>query len=142
MDIDMIKELIRVMGGTNLESIEIESEGFSIKLRNRMSTVAASPRPTVTAEGMNDVFSEMAEGAQEDGFDMIKSPMVGIFNLLDGVEFAQGEEIAAGTIVASVEAMKMVNEVEAPFKCVFESYCVNPGQTVEFNQPLLKVKRL
>lgn len=80
------------------------------------------------------------------GHDYIKSPIVGTFYRSaspDAPAFAEvGKKVAKGQKLCIIEAMKMMNALEAEFDCEIVHILVNNGEMVEFDQPLFEIKRI
>ena len=138
MDLEFITALIKLVSGSTLTSLELELEdGQSIRLSNKPAetvTAAVLPSPVVQSE---------AEEIQSAPGESINSPMVGVFHTREAMGLGEplpGEELSEGTVIGAVEAMKMINEIEVPAKCVFEGYLAKNGQSVEFGQPLVKIR--
>lgn len=86
-----------------------------------------------------------AAGATAPGNELIKSPVVGTFYRAaspDAPPFADpGMKIAKGQKLCIIEAMKMMNALEAEFNCEIVKILVNNGDMVEFDQPLFEVRK-
>jgi len=80
------------------------------------------------------------------GAELIKSPIVGTFYRAaspDAPPFAEiGKKISKGQKLCIIEAMKMMNALEAEFDCVIEKILLNNGDMVEFDQPIFEVKKV
>lgn len=78
--------------------------------------------------------------------NIIKSPIVGTFYRApspDAPVYCEvGKSIKKGQPICILEAMKMMNTLEAEFDCVIEEILVANGELVEFNQPIFKVKKV
>ena len=76
----------------------------------------------------------------------MKSPLVGTFYAApseDAPAFVKvGDIVKKGQILAIVEAMKLMNEIESDFDCDIEAVLVSNEQKIEYGQPLFKVKKL
>ena len=96
----------------------------------------------VTQDGNPGTESAVSSQA-EDNYVTIESPMVGTFYAApseDGDPFVKvGDEIAKGQPVCIVEAMKLMNEIEAETDGTVAEILVTNGQMVEFGQPLMKI---
>ena len=94
-------------------------------------------------EESKDGVSQETLSSQEDKYVTIESPMVGTFYAApseDGDPFVKvGDEIAKGQPVCIVEAMKLMNEIEAETDGTVAEILVTNGQMVEFGQPLMKI---
>ncbi|MDR2720953.1 MAG: acetyl-CoA carboxylase biotin carboxyl carrier protein, partial [Puniceicoccales bacterium] len=78
-------------------------------------------------------------------FSFIKSPMVGTFYSApspDAPNYVEvNSEVDSHTVVCIIEAMKVMNEIEADIKGIIADILVKNGQTVEYGQPLFKLKK-
>lgn len=73
----------------------------------------------------------------EDGY-LVKSPMVGIFYGIEGIE--AGKRVEKGQLLGNIEAMKLMNEIKSEQDGVIEEIFVKDGQAVEFGQPMFLIK--
>ena len=133
-----------------LSEFEMEKEGFKIKLR-RASREGKSeevqvqhylpPVAPVPAEAPVAVSASAPEPATDPE---IKSPMIGTFYRKPSPESESYVEIGAtvmvDTVVCIVEAMKLMNEIEAEVDGVISAILVDNAQPVQFDQPLFKIK--
>lgn len=110
----------------------------SVPAENHPPAHVSSPAPHVPA-------GPTASGVVS-GNECIKSPIVGTFYRSpspDAPAFAEpGKKIKAGQKLCIIEAMKMMNALEAEFDCEIVNVLVNNGDMVEFDQPLFEVKPL
>jgi len=151
-----IKELIKVFDNSELATLNIKDNKFQIEL-NKNSTqqmvtttpvVANNPTPTAveTATPITTSVNTTATEVVDDNAEYIKSPMVGTFYQAPSPSsptYAKvGDKIKAGQTVCIVEAMKIMNEIQAEFDCEILEVLVEDGQAVEFDTPLFKVKRV
>ncbi|MDR3138549.1 MAG: acetyl-CoA carboxylase biotin carboxyl carrier protein [Treponema sp.] len=101
-------------------------------------------------EGHNDGTVRLGlpvnAGAAEDGGEIITSPIVATFYAAPGPDappfVRPGSRVAAGETLCILEAMKMMNHLEAEFDCEILSAEASSGELVEYGQALFKVKRL
>jgi len=146
MDLRKLKTLIDLVSESNISELEItEAEG---KVRIVKAGVAAAPAPTQfaapgPAPAAPPAAPAPAAAAAPEG-KVIKSPMVGTFyrSASPGSKpFVEiGDSIKAGQAVCIIEAMKIMNEIEADCEGkVLRMLCEN-GQAVEFGQPLFIVE--
>jgi len=140
MDLEFITSLIKLVSGSTLTSLELELEdGQSIRLSNKPAEGGAPAVQSLSAAQAPAVDNS----AQAAPGESINSPMVGVFHTREAMGLGEplpGEELSEGTVIGAVEAMKMINEIEVPAKCVFEGYLAKNGQSVEFGQPLVKIR--
>ena len=144
MDLRKLKTLIDLVSESNISELEItEAEGKVriVKAAQAGPVMAAAPAaPPVVATAA----SLAAEAAAEAEGKIIKSPMVGTFyrSASPGAKaFAElGDQVKTGQPVCIIEAMKIMNEIEADCDGkVLRILCEN-GQAVEFGQPLFIVE--
>jgi len=78
--------------------------------------------------------------------EVITSPIVGTFYLTpapDAPPYVRvGNRVETGSVLCTIEAMKLMNQLEADFACEIVEILAKPEQMVEFGQPLFKVKRV
>jgi len=146
------------MKRSELSEFEFEEEGFKIKIRRGSSglpTVAASPT-IISPFPANSSEAEAAtrkdtpaapaagNGGDEAGFTYVKSPMVGTFYRSPSPEnpvfVENGTKVDEKTVVCIIEAMKIMNEIQAETKGTVVEALVENGQPVEYGQRLFKIK--
>ncbi len=158
MDLRKLKTLIDLVSDSNISELEItEAEG---KVRIVKSDphppalptmVASAPAPAMTLAPVRSAASVAADAAQaaadavaETGH-VVKSPMVGTFYRAaspGGKPLVEvGSAIKAGEAVCIIEAMKIMNEIEADESGTVAKILCENGQAVEFGQPLFIVDR-
>ena len=146
MDINNIKALVQEFDTSTLSKLKITSDAFSIELEKNIGTVAA---PVMMAAPMAVAapitFDAPAVNVPVVG-DAILSPMVGTFYSSpspDSAAFVKvGDRVKKGQVVAILEAMKIMNELEAEFDCEILEILKSDGQAVEYDMPLYSVKKL
>ncbi len=165
MDLKQIKQIIEIMKRSELTEFAVEEEGFKLKIRrgnNGLPVVTSgrsSAHPFVgTADTVFPIALPPAGGsasptplapvgpaAEEAGVTYIKSPMVGTFYRAASPEskpFADvGTKTVENTVVCIIEAMKIMNEIQAETKGTITEVLVENGQPVEYGQRLFKVKQ-
>lgn len=148
MDIRKVKKLIELLEESNIDEIEIKEGEESVRIsRNRINPqpqyfaapppmaapVAAAPAPAAAA----------AEAKPASNGHVVKSPMVGTFyrspSPSSPVFVEVGKHVKVGDVICIVEAMKMMNQIEADKAGIVEAILVEDGQPVEFDQPLLTI---
>jgi acetyl-CoA carboxylase biotin carboxyl carrier protein len=148
MDMKQIKSLISTFDESGLSKIKINKEGFEIEMEKATGLVAA-PLHAVAAAPAPAVVSAPAAAAaapQVISGDTIDSPMVGTFYAApspDSAPFVKvGDTVKKGQVIAVLEAMKIMNELEAEFDCKIVSILVKDGQAVEYDMPLFAVEKI
>jgi acetyl-CoA carboxylase biotin carboxyl carrier protein len=155
LDLKQIKQIIELMKRSELTEFAVEEEGFKLKIRRGtnglpvVSATRASNPPFVPAETAPPPAAAPAAGGaaprEETGIIYIKSPMVGTFYRAASPEskpFAEpGTKVVENTVVCIIEAMKIMNEIQAEAKGTVLEVLVENGQPVEYGQRLFKVKQ-
>lgn len=156
-----IKELIKLVDQTSVQELEIENEGARLLVRKPGKTevvnvqaapithtytqapVAATPQPTAEAVQQPSVTAPEAASSKEN-LHQIVSPMVGTFYAAPSPEAPNfvkvGDRVNEKSVVCILEAMKLMNELEAEVNGEIVEVLVSNGQLVEFGQPLFFVK--
>ena len=91
--------------------------------------------------------SETVPQSEEDQTgSLVTSPLVGTFYAAPSQDLPPyvqvGDKVKKGQVLAIVEAMKLMNEIESDFDCEIEAVLVSNEQKIEYGQPLFKVKKL
>ena len=149
MDMKQIKSLVQEFDASSLSKLKITQESFSIELEKTIGVVAApvavAPVAVAAPVAVSQETSTPAVAPAVTG-DAIVSPMVGTFYSSpspDSAPFVKvGDRIRKGQVIAILEAMKIMNELEAEFDCEILSVLVSDSQAVEYDMPLFSVKKL
>ncbi|ATB70871.1 acetyl-CoA carboxylase biotin carboxyl carrier protein [Sulfurospirillum diekertiae] len=153
MDKNEIRELIRIFDKSDITKLKIKEGDFSIELQKGFDgpvTYAAAPvvqAPSVApvAAPVAQVGGEASVNAAPAGLSM-KSPMVGTFYRSPApgaAPFAKvGDVIRKGQPIGIIEAMKIMNEIEAEFDCKVLDILVEDGQPVEYDMPIFAVEKV
>ena len=160
MDLKQIKQIIELMKRSELTEFAVEEEGFKLKIRRgtnglpivstgRGSNAPFAPSDAATAPGTlppaAPALGAPVASKEETGVSYIKSPMVGTFYRAASPEskpFAEpGTKVVENTVVCIIEAMKIMNEIQAETKGTVLEVLVENGQPVEYGQRLFKIKQ-
>ena len=151
MDLRKLKTLIDLVQQSGIAELEITEGEEKVRISRGMPAVAqAAPQPgamyytahpgTAPAEAPPPAPTAEAAAPAEPEGHVIKSPMVGTFyrSAAPGAKpFVElGQAVKAGETVCIVEAMKLLNEIEADASGVVKAILVEDGQPVEYGQPL------
>jgi len=152
MDLREIKKLLEAFDKSTANILEYENEEFRIYLDKSASVV--QPQPQVVAQNPVSVETAPKSATQQveakvecevEG-EIISSPMVGTFYQApspDSPPYVKvGDKVKKGQTLCIIEAMKIMNELEAEFDCEILEVLVEDGQPVEFDTPLFRVKRV
>jgi len=149
MDTKQIKALMRDFDESGLSRVKITKDEFSIEMEKATGLVAApvsvAQAPAPLAAPAPAAAPTPSAPAQISG-DFIVSPMVGTYYYSpspDSPPFAKvGDTIKKGQVVAILEAMKIMNELEAEFNCKILEVLATNGQAVEYDMPLYVVEKI
>ena len=151
MDLRKLKKLIDLVEQSGIAELEITEGEEKVRISRGTVIGAAAPmhQPVVPVQPAAPSPAPGAEAAAEpadaapDGHIM-KAPMVGSFyrSSAPGAKaFVDvGQTVAAGDIVCIIEAMKLLNEIEADQSGVIKAVLVENGQPVEYGQPLFEIE--
>ncbi|MBV5320146.1 MAG: acetyl-CoA carboxylase biotin carboxyl carrier protein [Sulfuricurvum sp.] len=148
MDMKQIKALMQEFDASTLAKLKITQDAFSIELEKNIGVVAAPmmAAPVAVAAPMMAVPAATESVAVVHTGDMIVSPMVGTFYASpspDSAPFVKvGDRVKKGQVIAVLEAMKIMNELEAEFDCEILNVLVSDAQSVEYDMALFAVKKL
>lgn len=160
MDLKLVKNLLDLISKTELNEVSIEEGDFKMKVKKQSDAPAqsapmqfqmpaaqqapAQAAPPVSAPAPADSSESESKESQPDG-DTVKSPIVGTFyeaSSPDSDPFVKvGDTVQKGDTLCIVEAMKIMNEIEAEFSGTVQKILVDDGQPVEFDQPLFIIKK-
>jgi acetyl-CoA carboxylase biotin carboxyl carrier protein len=149
MDIRKVKKLIELLEESGIDELEIREGEESVRIsRHAKQAVSAQPVYTaapapVAAPAAPAAAPATPAAAPQLNGHVVRSPMVGTFYRASSptsANFAEvGQSVKKGDILCIVEAMKMMNHIEAEASGVIESILVENGQPVEFDQPLFTI---
>jgi acetyl-CoA carboxylase biotin carboxyl carrier protein len=150
MDMKQIKALLQEFDASTLSKLKITQDAFSIELEKNIGVVAApvmaAPVAVASAPVAPAAVELSAPAAPVLSGDMIVSPMVGTFYSApspDSAPFVKvGDRVKKGQVIGILEAMKIMNELEAEFDCEILNVLVSDAQSVEYDMPLFAVKKL
>jgi len=142
LDLDQLRELIRLLDESNLTEIEVEHDDDRIRVRRDPAPVAVTSQavaPTAL------VGSTHASGApKDDDGNYLTSPFVGTFYRAPSPEsdsFVEvGDSITPGQVLCIVEAMKLMNEIESEVAGTIVEILVENGKPVEYGDRLFRIE--
>jgi acetyl-CoA carboxylase biotin carboxyl carrier protein len=150
MDIRKVKKLIELLEASSVDEIEIKEGEESVRIsRNKAASIAmaapvaapAMPAPLAPAPVPVPATPEAAAPSTANA---VTSPMVGTFYRSpspDAPAFVEvGQSVRAGDVLCIVEAMKMMNQIEADRAGTVTAIHAENGEPVEFDQPLITVE--
>ena len=151
---DRIKKLIEILREEDLDEIEVRTWFTGIRVTRRRGAVPAAMAEPIrrepeaesvpAEEAATNESAAATQGAEEEGLEEIVSPMVGTFYRSAGAEMddfiSVGSRVETGQVLCIIEAMKLMNEIEAEKSGVIRKILVEDSQPVEFGQPLFLVE--
>lgn len=163
MDLKEIKQIIDLMKRSDLSEFAVEEEGFKLRIRRGTSglpvvassgiagltgdvsaPIAAVPVAVPAAPAAASKPAAATPPAEETGIAYIKSPMVGTFYRAASPESPAfvdvNSKVQENSPVCIIEAMKIMNEIQAEVKGTIVEVLVENAQPVEFGQRLFKVR--
>ncbi|MDO8597302.1 MAG: acetyl-CoA carboxylase biotin carboxyl carrier protein, partial [Sulfuricaulis sp.] len=146
-DLRKLKTLIELVEGSGIAELEISEGEERVRITRTVPAApqqvyAPAPQPVAAAPQPAAPVPEAAKPAAPEGH-VVKSPMVGTFyrSASPGSKpFVDvGQSVNSGDTLCIIEAMKLLNEIEADQAGVIKAILVENGQPVEFGQPLFIV---
>lgn len=143
-----IRKLADLLKSTDLAEIEISAKDFRIRVRSRETQtnvlMGASSLTSNPVVAVPPSLKSKSVDSQSD-LHIIRSPFIGTFYRAASpsapVYVEQGQTVAKGSTLCIVEAMKMMNEIEADAGGIIEKVFVENGEPVEFNTALFGIRR-
>ena len=155
MNLKEIQHLVEIISASGLDEVIIKEGESEITLRRNSSKVQVVNQPVVAVPSAPAVLPVQAPAAPAQtaaapaaapASDLleIRSPIVGTFYSApspDSPPFVSaGDKIKSGDVLCIIEAMKLMNEIEAEISGTVAEVLVENGQPVEYNQVLFRVK--
>ncbi len=156
MDIRKIKKLIELLEESNIGELEIKEGEESVRIARNSGTTqyftapapafaapAAAPVAAAPVAAAAPAAAPVAAAAPATSGHIVKSPMVGTFYRSPSPgspSFIEvGKAVKAGDVICIIEAMKMMNQIEADKSGVIAEILVENERPVEFDQPLFVI---
>ena len=161
MDIKDLKLLVKMITETDITEFELDNSEEKIVIRRGPKTeyinmaapmaqmYSAAPQmaaPVAAAVGTPATGGAATGGVAAEVGETINSPIVGSFYRAPAPDAAPyvevGQVVEKGQVICIVEAMKLMNEIEAEYRCKIVKICKENAQAVEFGDPLFVVERV
>ena len=155
MNLEEIKDLIKLVSKSGIGKIEIENEGFKIAIENGASfteqpvyvqapaPVAMAPQVAAAPATAASTPVASVESSDESRYITVKSPMIGTFYRTPGPDkdafVSVGSTIQPGDKLCIIEAMKTFNEIESEISGKIVKVLVDNASPVDYDQPLFLV---
>jgi acetyl-CoA carboxylase biotin carboxyl carrier protein len=153
MDLDEIKKILDLMRDNDLTEFELEQGGVKIRLRKDTGpqwaghvpvVAAAPPAPAVQPGGGESAPAALTVASEDVDLAIIKSPIVGTFYRSPdpgAKPFADvGQTVKAGQVLCIIEAMKLMNEINAECDGEVVKVYVENGQAVHYGERLFAIR--
>ncbi|WP_118795541.1 acetyl-CoA carboxylase biotin carboxyl carrier protein [Haemophilus haemolyticus] len=155
MDIRKIKKLIELVEESGITELEVQEEEGTVRISRAAPAVApaavqyaaapvVAPTPTAAPAQAQAVATPTPAASDELSGHLVRSPMVGTFYRSPSPEakaFVEvGQSVKVGDALCIVEAMKMMNRIEADKAGVVKAILINDGDAVEFDEPLIVIE--
>ena len=147
MDIRKVKKLIELLEESGIAEIEIHEGEESVRIsRNSTAPVAAAPAAIAAPVAAAPAVAPVAAAPVEEKIEghVLNSPMVGSFYRSPSPgasSFVEvGSKVNVGDTLCIIEAMKLLNQIEADKGGTIKAILVENGQPVEYNQPLFVIE--
>lgn len=156
MDLNKIKQVVDLMKKSDLSEFEIQDQEFKLRIKRDVPGRAASAAstapaaaptahaPAPVAPALAAIAAAPAVAAADPSIKLITSPMVGTYYATPSPEnpnfVTVGSPVKADSVVCIIEAMKVMNEIQSEITGTIVECLVANGTSVEFGQPLFRVK--
>ena len=150
MDIRKVKKLIELLEESGVAEIEIKEGEESVRISRASAAVAPAPMQyaaapiAAPAAAAPSEAPAAAEASNTPSGHQVKSPMVGTFyrSPSPGAKsFGEvGDQVKVGDTLCIVEAMKMMNQIEADASGTVKAILIEDGEPVEFDEPLFIIE--
>ena len=165
MKVEQVLELVKAVSDSELTEFKYEEDGVKLSLKKTSDKIVqvpapaapvaapviasavmpAAPAPVPAGAEAQAADAELPAAAENDipAGNIVKSPLVGTFYAApaeDAEPFVKvGDSVKEGQVLAIVEAMKLMNEIESDYTGTVKEILVENGQGVEFGQPLFVI---
>ena len=155
MDIRKIKKLIELVEESGITELEVQEEEGTVRISRAAPAVApaavqyaaapvVAPTPAAAPTQAPAAATPAPAASDELSGHLVRSPMVGTFYRRPSPEakaFVEvGQSVKVGDALCIVEAMKMMNRIEADKAGVVKAILINDGDAVEFDEPLIVIE--
>ncbi len=144
MDIRKIKKLIELLEESGIAELEIKEGEESVRISRQIVAASAPVAATPVIQQPQPVATNAAPVVDEPSGHKIKSPMVGTYysaaSPTSGPFVEVGKNVNVGDTLCIIEAMKMMNQIEADKSGTIKQILLENGQPVEFDQVLFIIE--
>lgn len=155
MDLKLVKKILDLISESDVDEVSIEEGDFKISVKKQSETarqdappvqyqVAPTPQPAAPTPAATENNPSPPSPPAATG-ETVRSPIVGTFYRSPSPDakpfFEVGDRVEKGDTLCIIEAMKIMNEIEAEFSGTVVTIVAEDGQPVEFDQPLFIIKK-
>ena len=148
---DRLKEILYILDNSDVNEIDVTFFGIRYRVVKEapgwdegLTKATVSPKQNSNQSNISKMGKPATEEPDSSSGDEILSPMPGTFYIAPSPDdhpfVKEGDSIKKGDILCIIEAMKIMNEIEAEDKGVIQKILVENGQAIEFNQPLFIIE--
>jgi acetyl-CoA carboxylase biotin carboxyl carrier protein len=156
MDLKLVKNILKLIEDSEVNEVSLEEGDFKISVKKhsysapapvqyQLPQQAAAPAPASAPAASAQPAASAASSSDSADGDVVKSPIVGTYYEApspDADPFIKaGDKVAKGQTLCIIEAMKIMNEIEAEFSGTIQKILVKNGQAVEYDQPMFVIKK-
>ncbi|PAF43181.1 acetyl-CoA carboxylase biotin carboxyl carrier protein [Helicobacter sp. 11S02596-1] len=154
MNLAEIKKLIEIFNHSEITRLSLKQNDFELKLDKQTACnpmplaqpITPIAQPTIQNAPQSTSHTPAPTQTHSESGDFITSPMVGTFYRCPSPDAAPyvnvGDTIKKGQTIGIIEAMKIMNEIEAEYDCKILALEVNDAQPVEYGTKLIKVEKI
>ncbi len=139
-----IQDLVEILNQQNLNEIEVQRGDVRVRIRRESTTPVSVPASSSTEPG--HLTDTLADSVSRESLLTITSPVVGTFYRSSSPDaepyVEEGDLVSRGQVLCIVEAMKLMNEIEAEVDGRVVKVLVENEASVEYGQPLLVIEPL
>jgi acetyl-CoA carboxylase biotin carboxyl carrier protein len=148
-DLNQVRELLSILNQTDIEELSLKSSDFELTIRKGSLSSGTAVAPAVAPVAIAAVpivapTAAAVPAAIDKNWVEVTSPMVGTFYRASGPDeppfIEVGDTIRLGQAICIIEAMKLMNELEAEVAGEVMEILVENGKPIEFGQALMRVK--
>jgi acetyl-CoA carboxylase biotin carboxyl carrier protein len=145
MDIEQLRELVRLLDNSEVSELEIKQDNGSTRLVLRKAKAPAGGAGQSVVPAAPVVVEEQPAAPKETKHTVV-APLVGIFHSWARPEgrplVASGDQVKVGQRVGTIQSLNILNEVESTIAGRVSEILVHDGQPVEYGQPLMTIERV
>lgn len=148
MKIEQVLQLVNAVSESALTELKLEEDDIKLCLKKTsegtVQVVTADQTPTLQTKAVESPQQGKVEITKEPEGNLVKSPLVGTFYAApaEGADpfVKPGDKVEKGQVLAIVEAMKLMNEIESDYSGEVAEVLAENGQPVEYGQPLFAIR--